>query len=203
MYDKLSLINSALIRTSNNPIDFEGDDSPEWLVMDDAYETELPLLIERRDWGFASLMASMARIGASEDSRFADVFAKPVGCLHLKSVTINDVPAVYDIIDNKVHCTAGAYVPTARFIRIPSADQWPPTFLETLRLKLMARAYRGLNEDTGEAERVDMKAEAMLGEAATRTGQEKPPKAMLNSKLRAARRIRRGGYAVSSGQAVR
>lgn len=192
MYDKLSLINSALKRTSNNPVDFEGDDSPEWLVMDDAYETELPLLIERRDWGFASSMAGLVRVGPSEDPRFADSFAKPVGCLHLKSVTINDVSATYDIINNKVHCSGGAYAPMARFIRIPSADQWPPTFLETLRLKLMAHAYRGLNEDIGEAERIDAKAEAMLSEAATRTGQEKPPKAMVNSKLRAARRIRRG-----------
>lgn len=192
MYDKLSLINSALKRTSNNPVDFEGDDSPEWLVMDDAYETELPLLIERRDWGFASTMAALVRVGPSYDPRFADAFAKPVGCLHLKSVTVNDVPAIYDIIDNKVQCSAGAYVPVARFIRVPSADQWPPTFLETLRLKLMAHAYRGLNEDTGEAERTDAKAEAMLSEAATRTGQEKLPKAMVNSKLRAARRIRRG-----------
>jgi len=192
MYDKLSLINSALKRTSNNPVDFEGDDSLEWLVMDDAYETELPLLIERRDWGFASTMAAMTRVGESDDPRFADAYAKPVGCLHLKSVMIHDAPAVYDVIDNKVHCTAGSCAPMARFIRVPSADQWPPTFLETLRLKLMAHAYRGLNEDTGEADRADAKAEAMLGEAATRTGQEKPPKAMVNSKLRAARRIRRG-----------
>jgi hypothetical protein len=192
MFDKLSLLNSALKRTGNNPVDFEGDDSPEWLVMDDAYETELPLLIERRDWGFASTLAPLTRIGDSEDPRFADAFAKPIGCLHLRAVTIGDAPAVYDIIDNKVHCTARGTLPVARFIRIPSADQWPPSFLETLRLKLMAHAYRALNEDTGEAERSDAKAEAMLSEAATRTGQEKPPKAMVNSKLRAARRIRRG-----------
>ncbi len=199
MYDKLSIINTALIRSGNNPVQFEGDGSAEWICGSDAYETELPLLLADHSWGFATSSAALTRVGESPDPRFSDAYAKPIGCLHLEAVWLAGVNIPYAILSNRIQCTTtGATVlPFAKFVATPPGDAWPPGFIEVLRQRVMSHIYRGLNEDTTEADKVYAASNRTLSEARTRADQESTPRAYTNSRLARARRRRRGNLAVA------
>lgn len=195
MFDKLSICNTALIRTGNNPAQFEGDGSDEWISASDAYDSELPLLLAEHNWGFALDSAELQREGNSGDPQFTDAFYKPAGNLHVSQVWLAGSPIVYGIHRNLIVCNAGTVTPVAKYVMQPSADQWPQHFLEVLRLRIMSHLYRGLNEDTGEADKVYAGSNAMLELARSRTDAESPGRAMVNSNLLRARRRRRlGGY---------
>jgi hypothetical protein len=55
----------------------------------------------------------------------------------------------------------------------------------------MAGIYRGLNEDISAASQMESQAARKLQDARTRTDQEQPKRSLFNSRLRAARRVRR------------
>lgn len=189
-YDKLGIINSCLIRTGNNPVTAEGDGTPEWLVAGDAYDTELPLVIAAHNWGFATSVATLERIGASPDDRWLYQYRKPAGCLHLISVlTSQDYPMDFDLLDNTV-LTDGT-VCRGKYVRQPTPESWPDLFLEALRMRVMSHIYRGLNEDPVEAARMGVAAEAKISEARSRLDQEKPIRARVNSGLLRGRMVRK------------
>lgn len=200
LYDKLSVINTALIRTGNDPCGLE-DGSPEWIVASDAYDTELPLLISSHDWGFAKSFSSLSMAGASPDPRYRYAFAWPINCLHLVDVLIEGRPVDYDLAGSQIVCGSvygpddefAATNPTAEIIQIPLPGQWPEHFIETLRQRVMSHVYRGLNEDIGEADRIYAASEQTLARAQTRSDQQSPPIKRLVSPMLAGRRIRRTG----------
>jgi hypothetical protein len=195
-YDKLSIINDALILTSNNPVGVESDGSSEWIVGSNAYESELPLLISKHNWGFAETTATLQRTGASADPRFTDAYAKPSDALFVEFLWLasNGSPVQFDVLDNKILCSASTEAPVAKYLRRPGTiTQWPEGFVETLRMRIMAKIYRGLNEDFGQANTMLQLAEAELAQARVRSDQEGTPRAMLVSKMARARKIRRGG----------
>jgi hypothetical protein len=193
LYDKLSVINSALTRTGENLVGAEGDGSPEWITASDAYETELPLLIEAHSWGFGKTTATLTRTGSSPIPGFSDRFAKPAGCLHVLQVWVNDLPVDYDIADNQIQCSAAGAAPVALYLQRPATpDQWPEGFVEVLRLRVMSWIYRGLKEDPATAERVYAQSTMMLNEARTRATQEVPAKALRVQRMRMVRNTRRG-----------
>lgn len=198
MYDKLSIINTALLRTGNNIVNFEGDGSDEWNVGSDAYETEVANLMTEHEWRFGTKTASLTRVGDSPDPRFSDAFSKPIGCLHLESVWIASGAIVYEIIDNQICCNAAGYGvnPVAKFVPVPPNNQWPPLFIETLRQRVMSHILRGLNEDSDAADRVYRQTELTLQKARNRSDTEVPARTMVVSRMARARRIRRGGYGV-------
>lgn len=193
MFDKLGIINDALTRTGNNPVMVEGEGTPEWVVMSPAYESELPYVLSVHDWGFASAFATLERIGASPDPRWSDQHRKPADCLHL-AAAMNDAgtPIPFDLLDNTV--LSKSSVVTGKYFRRPTPEAWPHMFVESLRQRLMAHAYRGLNEDPVEALRMMKTADVTLAEAKPRTDSEKPRVAKFQSRLLAARLVRRGGY---------
>jgi len=193
-YDKLSICNSALIRTGNTPVAVEGDGSDEWMSASDAYDTMLPVMLQHHDWGFASTITTLNRSGASTHPDYTDAYYKPNGCFHVQIVWLNDTPCPYRIMDNQVLVNANNGVVTAKYIRTPGADQWPDTFVETLRLFVMAALYRGLNEDNGEADKLYDRAMKHMALASSRMSQEDSPRYRVNSRLLAARKIRRLGW---------
>lgn len=195
MWDKLSVINTALIRTGNNPVPFEADGTAEWIAGSDAYETELPILIADHDWGFARTTASLQRKGAATDPRFTDAFYKPTDCLHLEAVWLDGRGIVYSILDNLIQCSLGSstVAPVGKFVAVPTPDQWPEHFIEVLRMRVMSHIYRGINEDPGNADRVYAASEVKLEQARARADQEQPGRAFFNTRLSRARRQMRGG----------
>lgn len=66
-----------------------------------------------------------------------------------------------------------------------------PTLLLALQSFVMSGIYRGLHEDTGEADKMWAAGEHMLQMARTRYDQQKPKRAFFNSRMAASRRVRR------------
>lgn len=66
-----------------------------------------------------------------------------------------------------------------------------PTLIAALQDFIMSAIYRGLHEDSVEADKMFMGAEAMLQKARTRYDQQKPKRQFFNSRMAASRRVRR------------
>lgn len=71
------------------------------------------------------------------------------------------------------------------------AQNGTPTLILALQSFTMSGIYRGLHEDTAEADKMWMAGEKMLQMARTRYDQQKPKRAFFNSRMAAVRRIRR------------
>lgn len=190
-FDKLSTVNTALLRTGNNPAQYEGDGSDEWLSGSDAYDTNLPVVLYHHDWGFASQIEELQRAGDSPLPTYDDEYYKPVDALHIEQVWLNEQPAAYQIVNNRIQINGQGYAPLCRYIAQPTADQFPAQFLEALRLLVMSAIYRGLNEDERAADGAYKMAMDMLAGAKTRADQEVPARSHFQSRLLLARRTRR------------
>jgi len=66
-----------------------------------------------------------------------------------------------------------------------------PTLIVALQNFIMAAIYRGLHEDPAEGDKMWQAGEAMLQRARTRYDQQKPKRQFFNSRITAARRVRR------------
>lgn len=66
-----------------------------------------------------------------------------------------------------------------------------PTLLLALQSFVMSGIYRGLHEDTAEADKMWAAGERMLQMARTRYDQQKPKRQFFNSRMAASRRVRR------------
>lgn len=189
MADKLSIISDALALTGNNDVNVEEDGSDEWRVASVAYETGLETILTRSVWNFATNIAVLARTGDSIDERYADAFAKPVDCLHIRRIMLDGLKAErWVIVGNQICLDAGSAVTSAFYVRVPSEADWFPLFQTTLRLYVEAGLYRGLNEDPGEARAKMQEAEMMLQEAKTAADQQTPSRAIFRSRIAERRR---------------
>lgn len=200
--DKLAVINGELAVTGNNLVATADDGSDEWNTCSAAYDIAVPLTVERHNWNFATQIAPLNRVGASPDDQFTDAYAMPDGSLALIWVrldqagvetapAVNEYAADYKIINNQICLTSNGAIPTAKFVANPGIQNWPPLFTAVIRLLVRSAIYRGLHEDTSQADREEAKAEAMLHEARTRTDQQEPRRRIFNSRALAARRVRR------------
>lgn len=66
-----------------------------------------------------------------------------------------------------------------------------PTLILALQAMVMSGIYRGLHEDTTEADKLWKEGLSLLQEARTRYDQQKPKRQIWNSRIMAARRVRR------------
>lgn len=71
------------------------------------------------------------------------------------------------------------------------ATNGTPTLILALQSMVMSGIYRGLHEDTAEADKMWQAGTVLLQEARTRYDQQKPKRQIFNSRITAARRIRR------------
>lgn len=212
--DKLTIINQALINTGNNPVNVGDDTSDEWITASSAFEQWVPILLYRRNWGFAERLQVLNRMGDASYPGYSDVYAKPADCLFLIDVYRPDVARLvstaayqsedrrrdntrppgleYKIVADRINCRApnGA---VALYTPFPVGSQpWSVGFVAALRLKIEATLYRALNEDMSASYQSDRFAEAALQEAAARADQEEPRKVAFRSPLAEARWRRRG-----------
>jgi hypothetical protein len=212
--DKLTIINRALTATGNTPISADDETSDEWTAASSGFDRIVSELLWRRNWQFATRLQRLNRVGDSTWPGYQDVFAKPQDCLFFIDCYRPDIAALvtapqsywgfrdsnrapdfdYKIIGDRIHCVApeGA---VALYTPFPvGAQPWSVGFTEVLTRKLEAFLLRALNEDYGEANNRLVEAEKALAEAAARNDQEEPRKTMFRSRLREARRFRRGGW---------
>lgn len=206
-YDKLRIINDALMATGNNPVEVADDGSPEWVAGSNAYERYLPLVLKRGNWKFTNDLQELTRLGTSTFPGFSDIYEKPAACIHLMAVwdtetasNVRDVPLnviprdgvlppslAWRVIGDNIHCAAPDGV-TAFFVKTPAEGDWPPDFVEALTLEIEAVLHRGLNEDPDSAKLTKQLARFELDEARARGDQEEPRRVAFKSKMRNARR---------------
>ena len=74
-----------------------------------------------------------------------------------------------------------------------------PMLIVSLQRFIMGGIYRGLHEDTGEADKCESAARMLLQEARTRYDQQKPKRAFFNSRMAASRRVRRPWPPIGTG----
>lgn len=190
--DKLQLIQDACEQTGDYVPQVAEDGSEEWAKGSTAYEMALPYAIEGADWKFGTKIETLTRQGGSVDSDYDDAYAKPTDLLHLIWVRLNDLPlADYKIVDNKILLTSDSGVVTIKSVKAPDITAVTPTFAMAMRSFVMSGIYRGLHGDDAKADKMWAAAEQFLRQAAARSDQEQPKRAMFNSRVLQARRTRR------------
>jgi len=210
--DKLGIINSALLGTGDNTVNVADDGSDEWNVCSSAYETALAYIMEGHSWGFATQVATLQPSPiAPTDNAWDTAYPLPADLVHLIWVRINQgsasdtgQPCLYDILQGQLVVNAQGGPPpppaavtpsiiTIKYVTNNYADPTlaTPTFAMALQTYVMSGIYRGLHEDSTEADRTYQAAEAILQQARTRYDQQKPKRSFFNSRITAARRVRR------------
>lgn len=211
--DKISCINSALALTGDIPVGTPDDGSDEWNVASPAYERALAYMMENHGWTFATVVAALTpAVNAPADTQFDTAYAFPQDLCHLIWLRLDDRPTVYDILDNQIVINAQGGPPppnppvvpgvvTIKYVSFDNADpiRSTPTFILALQTFTMSGIYRGLHEDVGEADKMWAAAREILGEARSRSDQQKPKRSLFNSHISASRRIRRPWPPVPTG----
>lgn len=211
--DKISCINSALALTGDNLVATADDGSDEWNVASPAYERALAYMMENHGWSFATVVEILTPAGnVPADTLFDTAYAMPQNLCHLIWVRLDGIPPVYDILNNQIVLNAQAGPPppdppivpgvvTVKYVSLENADptKGTPTFILALQTFTMSGIYRGLHEDTTEADRLWAAAREILSEARSRSDQQKPKRALFNSRISASRRIRRPWPPVPTG----
>lgn len=205
--DKLSVINQALILTSNAPVAVADDGSDEWTVGSAAWEAALEALFEEHDWGFLTNVQVLQRAGTPTDPIYSDAYAKPPDCMHVIWVRLamspgNDAQVQYQILNNQIVLNAAGYGPpvapsaprgvvTVKYVSNNNGpDQFSPLFMAALRAFVKSGLYEGLNEDKASAESEWSKGTALIAQARSRSDQEQGKRLVFNSRMRMSRRVR-------------
>jgi hypothetical protein len=211
---KLALINECLALTGDEQCNAAEDGSDEWKCASAGYEFGVEFLSEDGNWNFATIVETVYPTGvAPTDDYFTHAYAKPPDLTHLIWARLDDRPVTWQVLDNQIVLNAFGTVPgqlppsnatpgvvTIKFVSSAKLQvQASRLFMTTLKLFTMSGIYRGLHEDTAEANAMEMKALKMKAEAMARSDQENPKRAMFNSRLGAARRIRRPWPPIPTG----
>ncbi len=211
--DKLGICNSALLGTGDNLVAVADDGSDEWNVCSSAYETALAYIMEGHTWGFATQVATLQPSPtAPADTAWDTAYPLPADLVHLIWVRINQdsddlnvgQPCLYDILQGQLVVNAQGGPPppadpvTPSFISIKYVSNTysdptlaSPTFVMALQAYVVSGIYRGLHADITSADRAYQQAEFILQQARTRYDQQKPKRSFFNSRITAARRVRR------------
>lgn len=206
---KLDLISQHCLLTGNTPPNAAEDGSDEWNVCSAAYEAAIEYMFDQFNWKQITNVSTLVSTGtAPTDDQFDTAYAKPPDCIHVIWVRLNDLPVVYQVLNNQIVVNAGG---STLPLTIKYTSSSPPgaagapqaqmlrTFMTALGLFVEAGIYRGLHEDLAEARAREREAMAMVEKAAARSDQEEPKRAPFNSRLTASRRVRRPWPAVPSG----
>lgn len=214
--DKLTLINRALALTGDNLVNTLDDGSDEYNAAAPAYEDGLACLIEEANWGFATKVKVLQAAGAAPaDTDWDTAYTLPADLIHIVWVKINqnttdpagnnvNQPVLYDILNGQLVVNARGGPPpptpppapaqiTMKYVSTDNAapEVGTPLFVRALTLYVMSGVYRGLHGDKTESAKCFAAAEAIAQRARTRYDQQKPKRALWNSRITAARRVRR------------
>jgi hypothetical protein len=215
--DKLTLINSALALTGDNLVNVADDGSDEWNVCSPAYERALGVMIEDHGWGFATtVVPNLAPASnAPANVQWDTAYNLPEDLIHLIWVKINldtleptafglASSCLYDIEGGQLVLNAQGGPPppippqapaqvSIKYISSTNADpvNATPLFVLALQCFVQSGIYRGLHEDTTEADKLWQAGEMYSQRARSRYDMQKPKRSMWNSRITAARRVRR------------
>jgi hypothetical protein len=203
--DKLTLINSALVQLGDNVVAVADDGADEWNVASPAYERGLAMVCEDHDWSWlTNLRTLQPATNVPTDTQFDTAYDLPDDLVHLIWVRVSDRPTVWGLLNGQLVVNAQGGPPppnppttpatvTVKGIFSTNSDitNATPLCVSALECFVMSGLYRGLHEDTGNANAMWQQAIAILDRARTRHDQQNPKRAMFNSRLSTSRRVRR------------
>lgn len=197
---KLALLNSALAITGDNQLSALADGSDEYTVVSPAYDRALAFMLEDHGWIHAVRVENglTASLVAPDDEYYTTAYFLPPECLHLIWVKRDNNPADYTVSGDQiwVHDNGAPGSLSIKYVSSDNSDPdiGTPTFVLALQTFVMASIYRGLHGDSKEGAIVYKEALGILQRGKTRSDQQKPRRALFNSRLMAARRIRRPAW---------
>lgn len=202
--DKLALVNRALATTGNNICNAEEDGSDEWTVCSPAYEEALAFMLEDHGWVHATkVVANLPRSATPPtDNEFDSAYDLPNDLLHLIWVRLDDSQADYDILANQIVLQRfNSGVVSIKYVSSDNSDSQDgtPTFVAALTSFVKAGIFSGLEGDREAGAKERSYALAILQAAKTRSDQQKPKRAVFNSRLGMARRVRRPWWSTPPG----
>lgn len=211
--DKLSLINGCLAQTGDNTVSVADDGSDEWNVCSPTYERALAAVCEDHSWSWLTDVRTLeASPTAPSDDQFDTAYPLPDELVHLIWVRIDDRPCVWGILNGElvVNSQGGPPPPsppvtpaavTIKGIFSTNSDltNGTPTAVMAMQHFVFSGIYRGLHEDTANADKMFGLANSILERAKTRHDQQLPKRSMFNSRITASRRIRRPWPPVPTG----
>jgi hypothetical protein len=217
---KLDIIARALASTGDNVVAVANDGSDEWNTTSPAYDDALAYMMESHAWGFATQTIVLAPSPTPpQDTDFDTAYPIPPDCVHVIWIKINDNNPTTSNQPLLTLWKIGG-TPTGPIILVnaqggPPPPQPPrtpaqitmfyvsnagaltdstmgtPTLVLALKAFVTSGIYRGLHEDTAEADKLWMAGEQYLQRARTRYDQQKPKRQFFNSRIGAVRRIRK------------
>lgn len=202
---KLEAINASLSQTGDNLVAVADDGSVEWNTCSPAYETALAYCCEGHSWSWLTEFRTLAPSPtAPSDRQFDTAYPLPADLVHLIMVRMNDVPCIWDILNNQlvVNAQGGPPPPSApttpltvkiKGIFSTNSDlvNGTPSVVVAMQMFIMSAIYRGMKKDTAEAGRMFAAAKAILNEAKSRHDMQMPKRAPFNSRMTAVRRNRK------------
>jgi hypothetical protein len=217
--DKLALINRALDQTNDNNVAVADDGSDEWKAASSPYETSLASICERHPWCWTRTMKILQpAANAPTDPYWDTAYNLPADLVHLIYARIEDRACIYQIMKGPdgsprqlcLNSQGGPPPPippqapapvSILYISSDTSDiqNATPLLVEALLKFTIAGIYRGHHEDEDRATKMDAEAAIVLREAMTRHDQQMPKRALYNSRLLAARRMRRPWPPVPAG----
>lgn len=214
--DKVSLINGCLAQTGDNLVTAADDGSDEWTVCSPAYERALGVVTEQHSWSWATdVRILQPAANVPDDDQFDTAYNLPVDLVHLLWVRVSDLPTIWGLLNGQlivnsrggpsgstptVPATTPAVV-TVKGIFSTNSDivHGTPTVVMAMEHFVFSAIYRGLHEDTANANAMMQAARQVLQEAMTRHDQQMPKRSMFNSRISASRRVRRPWPIVPGG----
>lgn len=208
---KLQLINRALVQSGANSVNAADDGSDEWTVCASAYEEALAILIQEHGWGFATKVNAdlTASATAPDNVSWDTAYSLPSDLVHLIWVkllldTSTPVAIPYDIEGGMLVLNAQGGPPppdppvtpgtvSIKYVSSDNADptEGTPLFVASLTRYVRAAIHGGLFGDKAEEKAQLAIAEALGQRSRTRYDQQKPKRALFNTRIGASRRIRR------------
>ena len=217
---KIDVINSALATAGdNNPVAVN-DGSDEYNTASPAYDRWLAYIMATHSWGYATQVVVLTpSVTPPQDTDFDTAYPIPADCIQVIWVKINQSsPTLSNSPTLALWKIAGT--PTGPVIVInaqggpppPSPPVTPaqvtlyyisntgplcdigngtPIIVMALQQFVLGGIYQGLHEDMATANAEYQAARALLQEARTRYDQQKPKRQFFNTRITAARRIRR------------
>lgn len=201
--DKIDIVNSALAQTGDTQVAVADDGSEQWAAASPAYERGLAYAIEQHPWSWTKTIKVLPpAANVPTDDMFDTAYNLPADLVHLIWVRINDVPFPCDLVGGPAGGSGVQIITRQRggpgpctiaYLSSNASDPQlaTPTFVLALQTFVMSGIYRGLHKDAAEADKMWQFAASILEQAKTRHDQQKPKRALHNSRLLMARRIRR------------
>lgn len=190
--DALKVMNNALIGTGNNPISLN-DGTPEWIVIETAFNRYVEELMSQHNWPFGRGSATLVATTPVPSGQWEyAVGPLPDDLLLLRSVFIDGVPTKdYGVYGRTLAISEGAGVTIEYISQDIADDDWHAQATKVLTLFLEAACYRGLNEDLNEARLRERDAYDALSSAKQIVGSENPAPPVHYREATSARRTRR------------